>query len=162
MRTMRRGAGAARRGCASRAPVLTMALGPAACGGDDDRRRAGGGASGDGEVLVGLITKTDTNPFFVKMREGAEATADELGIELQSFAGEEDGDNQSQVDAVDNLIAAGAAGILITPERLRGDRARARPGPRRRACSSSPSTRRWSRPTRPTPRSRPTTSGPAS
>ena len=66
-------------------------------------------------MLVGLITKTDTNPFFVKMREGAEATAEELGIELQSFAGEEDGDNESQVDAVDNLIAAGAAGILITP-----------------------------------------------
>ena len=92
---------------------LTMALGLAACGGDDDEAAAGGG-SGD-DVLVGLITKTDTNPFFVKMREGAEAKADELGIELQSFAGEEDGDNQSQVDAVDNLIAAGAAGILITP-----------------------------------------------
>jgi fructose transport system substrate-binding protein len=90
-----------------------MALGLAACGGDDDEAAAGGG-SGD-DVLVGLITKTDTNPFFVKMREGAEAKADELGIELQSFAGEEDGDNQSQVDAVDNLIAAGAAGILITP-----------------------------------------------
>jgi fructose transport system substrate-binding protein len=92
---------------------LAMALGLAACGGDDDEAAAGG-ASGD-DVLVGLITKTDTNPFFVKMREGAEATAEELGIELQSFAGEEDGDNQSQVDAVDNLIAAGAAGILITP-----------------------------------------------
>jgi fructose transport system substrate-binding protein len=92
---------------------LAMALGLAACGGDDDDAAAGGSEGGD--VLVGLITKTDTNPFFVKMREGAEATAEELGIELQSFAGEEDGDNQSQVDAVDNLIAAGAAGILITP-----------------------------------------------
>ena len=76
---------------------LAMALGLAARGGDDDEAAAGG-ASGD-DVLVGLITKTDTNPFFVKMREGAEATAEELGIELQSFAGEEDGDNQSQVDA---------------------------------------------------------------
>jgi hypothetical protein len=34
-----------------------------------------------------LITKTDTNPFFVKMREGAEAKAEELGIELKAFAG---------------------------------------------------------------------------
>ena len=32
--------------------------------------------------IVGLITKTETNPFFVKMREGAEAKAKELGIEL--------------------------------------------------------------------------------
>jgi len=93
---------------------LTLALGLAACGGDDDDAAAGG-ESGGGDVLVGLITKTDTNPFFVKMREGAEATAEDLGIEFQSFAGEEDGDNESQVDAVDNLIAAGAAGILITP-----------------------------------------------
>jgi fructose transport system substrate-binding protein len=94
--------------------ILALAVAAAACGGDDDTGASGGG-SGDGEVLVGLITKTDTNPFFVKMREGAEAKADDLGIELQSFAGEEDGDNQSQVDAVDNLIAAGAEGILITP-----------------------------------------------
>jgi fructose transport system substrate-binding protein len=96
---------------------LAVGLLLTACGGDDsDDAQAASEAGGGGEdVLVGLITKTDTNPFFVKMKEGAEAQADELGIELQSFAGEEDGDNQSQVDAVDNLIAAGAAGILITP-----------------------------------------------
>ena len=71
-------------------------------------------ASAD-EVLVGLITKTDTNPFFVKMKEGAEAKAKELGINLQSFAGKFDGDNDTQVAAVENLISAGAKGILITP-----------------------------------------------
>ena len=95
--------------------VLAVVVGLGACGGDDTDTQAEGAAGGDGEVLVGLITKTDTNPFFVKMREGAQAAADDLGIELQSFAGERDGDNESQVDAVDNLIAAGAAGILITP-----------------------------------------------
>ncbi|MBK8453052.1 MAG: sugar ABC transporter substrate-binding protein [Thiofilum sp.] len=66
-------------------------------------------------TIVGLITKTNTNPFFVKMKEGAEAKAKELGIELRSFAGKKDGDNDSQVQAVENLIAAGAKGILITP-----------------------------------------------
>ena len=71
-------------------------------------------ASGEG-VIVGLITKTESNPFFVKMREGAQATADELGAELRSFAGEFDGDNDAQVRAIEDLIAAGAAGILITP-----------------------------------------------
>ena len=64
---------------------------------------------------VGLITKTNTNPFFVKMKEGAEAKAKEMGIELRSFAGKVDGDNDSQVQAVENLISAGAKGILITP-----------------------------------------------
>jgi fructose transport system substrate-binding protein len=65
--------------------------------------------------IIGLITKTNTNPFFVKMREGAEAKAKEAGAELRSFAGKVDGDNQSQVEAVESLIAAGAKGILITP-----------------------------------------------
>ncbi len=60
-----------------------------------------------------LITKTDTNPFFVKMREGAEAKAKELGITLQSYAGQVDGDNDSQVAAVESCIASGAKGILI-------------------------------------------------
>ena len=27
------------------------------------------------EPVIGLITKTDSNPFFVKMKEGAEAAA---------------------------------------------------------------------------------------
>jgi fructose transport system substrate-binding protein len=67
------------------------------------------------EVLVGLITKTDNNPFFVKMREGAQAKADELGLKFQAFAGKFDGDNDGQVAAVENLISAGAKGILITP-----------------------------------------------
>jgi len=71
-------------------------------------------ARADG-ILVGLITKTDNNPFFVKMREGANAKAKELGATLQSFAGKFDGDNDTQVAAIESLISAGAKGILITP-----------------------------------------------
>ncbi|HET9666210.1 MAG TPA: substrate-binding domain-containing protein, partial [Desertimonas sp.] len=71
-------------------------------------------AAGDG-AIIGLITKTESNPFFVKMREGAQAKADELGVELRSFAGEFDGDNDAQVTAIEDLISAGAAGFMITP-----------------------------------------------
>ncbi|TNC50699.1 sugar ABC transporter substrate-binding protein [Rubellimicrobium rubrum] len=60
-----------------------------------------------------LITKTETNPFFVKMREGAEAKAAELGITLNAYAGREDGDHESQVQAIETCIANGASGILI-------------------------------------------------
>ena len=74
-----------------------------------------GSAQAQSKPIVGLITKTNTNPFFVKMREGAEAKAKEVGAELRSFAGKVDGDNQTQVEAVESLIAAGAKGILITP-----------------------------------------------
>lgn len=61
-----------------------------------------------------LITKTDTNPFFVKMREGAAAKAEELGINLLSFAGRVDGDHETQVAAIETCIAEGAKGILLT------------------------------------------------
>ena len=62
-----------------------------------------------------LITKTDTNPFFVKMKEGALAGAKQHGIELQTFAGKLDGDVETQIAAVETCIASGAKGILITP-----------------------------------------------
>ncbi len=66
-------------------------------------------------VIVGLITKTETNPFFVKMREGAQAKTEELGAELLTAAGSFDGDNEAQVTAIENMVNAGATGILITP-----------------------------------------------
>ncbi len=75
---------------------------------------ASGPASSD-QIVVGLITKTETNPFFVKMKEGAQAKATELGVKLLTGAGAKDGDNEGQVTAMENMINAGAKGILITP-----------------------------------------------
>ena len=66
------------------------------------------------DVTACLITKTDTNPFFVKMKEGAEAKAQELGVTLKAYAGRIDGDHETQVAAVETCIADGAKGILIT------------------------------------------------
>ena len=94
--------------------AMALGLGAVACGSDDEGGGSGGGGGGE-EVKIGLITKTETNPFFVKMKEGAESKASELGAEVQSFAGKKDGDNESQVAAVESLIGAGAQGILITP-----------------------------------------------
>ena len=67
------------------------------------------------EPVVGLITKTETNPFFVKMKEGAQEEAKKLGAKLLTGAGKTDGDNAGQVTAMENMIAAGAKTILITP-----------------------------------------------
>ena len=72
-------------------------------------------AAADGHgVTACLITKTDTNPFFVKMREGADAKAAELGVTLNSYAGKVDGDHETQVAAIETCIANGAKGILLT------------------------------------------------
>ena len=65
------------------------------------------------DVSACLITKTDTNPFFVKMKEGAAAKAQELGVTLKAYAGKVDGDHDSQVAAIESCIADGAKGILI-------------------------------------------------
>jgi fructose transport system substrate-binding protein len=75
---------------------------------------AGGAAAADAPV-IGLITKTETNPFFVKMKEGAQAAATAKGAKLLSAAGKSDGDNAGQVTAIENMIAGGAKTILITP-----------------------------------------------
>jgi fructose transport system substrate-binding protein len=76
---------------------------------------AAGSAMADGHgTSACLITKTDTNPFFVKMREGAEAAADAAGITLRSYAGKVDGDHETQVAAIETCIADGASGILLT------------------------------------------------
>ena len=65
--------------------------------------------------LACLITKNNTNPFFVKMKEGAEAAAKAAGLDFQAYAGEKDGDAAPQITAIENCVAAGAKGILITP-----------------------------------------------
>ena len=62
-----------------------------------------------------LITKTESNPFFVKMKEGAQAKAKELDVTLKTYSGKFDTDNESQVAAIETCIADGAKGILITP-----------------------------------------------
>ncbi|MEV4235278.1 MULTISPECIES: sugar ABC transporter substrate-binding protein [unclassified Nocardia] len=87
--------------------VTSLAFSVAACG-------KGASNSNNGQVVVGLITKTDTNPFFVKMKEGAQKQADAAGVKLLTAAGKFDGDNASQVTAIENMVNAGAKGILLT------------------------------------------------
>lgn len=67
------------------------------------------------QPVIGLITKTEINPFFVKMKEGAQQAAQAKGAKLLTAAGKSDGDNAGQVTAIENMVAAGAKTILITP-----------------------------------------------
>ncbi|EEP74714.1 sugar ABC transporter periplasmic sugar-binding protein [Micromonospora sp. ATCC 39149] len=76
---------------------------------------SGDDASGGKTVAVSLITKNSTNPFFVAMQNGAKKAAETEGVKLTLAAGKEDGDEASQVQAIEDAIARGDAGILITP-----------------------------------------------
>ena len=72
------------------------------------------GAAVAAQPVIGLITKTETNPFFVKMKEGAQAEAKKLNVKLMTASGKKDGDSASQITAIENMTAAGAKTILIT------------------------------------------------
>src|ERR1700730_18245550 len=77
-------------------------------------------AASTDQILVGLITKTEVNPFFVKMRQAATAEAEKQGAKLIARFGKFDGDNEGQVAAIENMISAGVKGILITPSNSTG------------------------------------------
>ena len=99
--------------------AAVMLLGVTACSASD----SGGGdgaAAPEGDLKIGLVTKTDSNPFFVKMRESAQAAADKQGAELIALAGSFDGDNEGQVAAIENLVSQGVQGIMITPNSSSG------------------------------------------
>lgn len=68
-----------------------------------------------GEIGVSLVTKNSSNPFFVSMQRGARAEASKRNVDLTVAAGKRDGDEEAQVQAVENAIARGERGILITP-----------------------------------------------
>ena len=90
-----------------------------ACGGGDTGSPEAGGsepAGGGGEeVAVTLITKTSTNPFFIAMQKGAEEAGKANNVTITTAAGKEDGDETTQIAAIEAAIARGDKGILITP-----------------------------------------------
>jgi fructose transport system substrate-binding protein len=96
----------------------TLALGAAAC----TSQKVGGNSAGsnDGKIKVGLVTKTDSNPYFVALRESAKAEADKQGAELVALAGKFDGDNDGQVTALENMIQQGVKAIMVTPSNSTG------------------------------------------
>ncbi|MEP6800205.1 MAG: substrate-binding domain-containing protein [Lapillicoccus sp.] len=96
------------------ASAAGLALTLAACGSSSG---SGSGASGGGaKIGVSLITKDSSNPFFVAMQKGAkDLAAKEGNIDLTIASGKQEGDDQGQITAIENSIAKGDKGILITP-----------------------------------------------
>ena len=97
------------------ASAAALGVGIVACGDDSDSSGGGGGGGGDEEVTIGLITKTESNPFFVKMKEGAQAAAKKANVKLLTASGKTDTDNASQVAAIENMTTQGAKVILDVP-----------------------------------------------
>jgi len=93
---------------------LVFALLLAACGDDDDKdQEAAPAASEAPEVTIGLSVSTLQNPFFVSLKEGAEAAAERLGVTLLVEDAGDDADQQAT--QIQSLIDEGASVLLINP-----------------------------------------------
>lgn len=62
---------------------------------------------------VGMSLSTLNNPFFLQMRDGAQAEADEAGVDLVVTDAQDDASQQA--DQIQNFISTGVAGIVINP-----------------------------------------------
>ena len=107
--------------------VLLLLL-TAACSSDDDggstddaadetTEAAGDDAAADdaaaGDVTVGLSVSTLENPFFVTLRDGAQAAADEAGIEL--LVSDAQDDAQTQANDIEDFITREVDVIIVNP-----------------------------------------------
>jgi fructose transport system substrate-binding protein len=97
--------------------VVACALTFAACGGSggSTSKSSGNGSTPSGKrPKVALILKTFANPYFVSMENSAKAAAARLGVDLTVSAGQTGADTGPQITAIQNAVAAGDDGIIIT------------------------------------------------
>lgn len=70
-------------------------------------------SDGKGEMKVGLAMNTLNNPFFVDLKEGAEETAKEEGIEL--IITDSQGDPSKQLSDVENILQKNPDLLILNP-----------------------------------------------
>lgn len=69
--------------------------------------------AGDGGQTIGLVISTLNNPFFVTLRDGAQAAADESGAELIIVDAQDD--SARMVSGIEDLVNRGVDAIIINP-----------------------------------------------
>ena len=90
--------------------LAVFALVLAACNGEEETDVANGDAT---DITVGLSISTLANPFFVTLQEGAQAAADEAGIEL--IVNDSQDDAQTEANGIDDFITQGVDVIVLNP-----------------------------------------------
>ncbi len=86
--------------------AVILAFGMGACGAEKP-------SEGDSTPTIGLVVSTLNNPFFVDLRDGAQAKADELGAKLVVLDSQDDA--STEMANVEDLITQGVDLILINP-----------------------------------------------
>ncbi len=67
----------------------------------------------EGEYTIGFLTGTLDNPFWITMKEHAEAKAEELGVELILLGAPKETDIDKQISMMEDLIARGVDAIVV-------------------------------------------------
>ena len=80
--------------------ALVLVVGLAGCSTGGDKTNGA-----EGEYTIGLVVSTLNNPFFVDLRDGAQAKADELGASLIVLDSQDDA--ASELSNVEDLITQG-------------------------------------------------------
>src|SRR5262245_57863162 len=70
-------------------------------------------AGGQGKTTIGVSLAQDDNPFYIGMLRGIRARAQELGFDVATVSANED--KLKQINGVQDLVAKGVKGILISP-----------------------------------------------
>src|SRR5215472_11998684 len=65
------------------------------------------------KITIGVALAQDDNPFYIAMLRGIRARATELGWEVATVSSNED--KLKQINGVQDLVAKGVKGILISP-----------------------------------------------
>ncbi len=88
--------------------ALVLVVGLAGCSTGGDKTNGA-----EGKYTIGLVVSTLNNPFFVDLRDGAQAKADELGASLIVLDSQDDA--ASELSNVEDLITQGVDLIMINP-----------------------------------------------
>src|SRR6476620_2817855 len=65
------------------------------------------------KITIGVSLAQDDNPFYIAMLRGIRARAQELGWEVATVSANED--KVKQINGVQDLVARGVKGVLISP-----------------------------------------------
>lgn len=93
--------------------LLAMVLVVGILAGCQKQQEDAGGETKEEVKKIGLVLSTLNNPFFVTLKEGAEAKAKELGYELVVLDSQDD--PSKEIANVEDLTTRGVSLILINP-----------------------------------------------
>ena len=88
--------------------LLVLIAGFAVAGGSKEK-------ADDGKLTIAFVPKTMASPYWIRMSEGIDAKAKELGVNITTQAANAETEVEKQVQIVENLIIKKVDAILLAP-----------------------------------------------